>query len=402
MKAIDLYYQVKPIIPRSLQISIRRAIASQKRRLRQGSLAHRSGFGETAPGLERLARRQGFRPGPLPRCRQPEGLEAMPPTDGCRPAGWVSGRHSTSCPRIIRPHRVSSGPCLKPVSRVGVHGLKHDGKLFRRPSEFWAKVPRINRLPPEVGRGRASPRRPCCSKLNWIAELDIEYSCSTFDTDPFEPQSDGVGSIFPFLAATTPAPRTTSNCRTPCLRTTGCSSSSGRRTSGSGNRSSTGSLAKGGMVALNTHPDYMIFDREQRRTRRVSHRALCRVPRLHPDEIRGPVLACLAPGDGPFLEDDGGRPDISDAADRSKSRPLAARRSSTASQGAVHASREDLDRPRQHPSRPVLHPHHPRAGTARPRSGPDRPGRLPGLRSRREEGAELPEDRAPLRQEPGS
>ena len=33
MKAIDLYYQVKPVIPRALQISIRRAIASHKRRL---------------------------------------------------------------------------------------------------------------------------------------------------------------------------------------------------------------------------------------------------------------------------------------------------------------------------------------------------------------------------------
>jgi len=33
MKVIDLYYQVKPVIPRGLQISIRRGIASQKRRL---------------------------------------------------------------------------------------------------------------------------------------------------------------------------------------------------------------------------------------------------------------------------------------------------------------------------------------------------------------------------------
>lgn len=34
--------------------------------------------------------------------------------------------------------------------------------------------------------------------LAWIHELDIDYDCSTFDTDPFEPQSDGVGTIFPF------------------------------------------------------------------------------------------------------------------------------------------------------------------------------------------------------------
>jgi hypothetical protein len=34
--------------------------------------------------------------------------------------------------------------------------------------------------------------------LEWIANLDISYDCSTFDTDPFEPQPDGVNTIFPF------------------------------------------------------------------------------------------------------------------------------------------------------------------------------------------------------------
>jgi hypothetical protein len=35
--------------------------------------------------------------------------------------------------------------------------------------------------------------------LEWIHKLDIVYDLSTFDTDPFEPQSDGVGNIFPFI-----------------------------------------------------------------------------------------------------------------------------------------------------------------------------------------------------------
>ena len=34
--------------------------------------------------------------------------------------------------------------------------------------------------------------------LDWLHELKIEYDASTFDTDPFEPQPDGVGTIFPF------------------------------------------------------------------------------------------------------------------------------------------------------------------------------------------------------------
>jgi len=35
--------------------------------------------------------------------------------------------------------------------------------------------------------------------LEWLFELNIKYDASTFDTDPFEPQSDGVNTIFPFL-----------------------------------------------------------------------------------------------------------------------------------------------------------------------------------------------------------
>ncbi len=34
--------------------------------------------------------------------------------------------------------------------------------------------------------------------LEWIHYLNVEYDASTFDTDPFEPQPDGVGTIFPF------------------------------------------------------------------------------------------------------------------------------------------------------------------------------------------------------------
>jgi hypothetical protein len=34
--------------------------------------------------------------------------------------------------------------------------------------------------------------------LDWLHGLDMLYDSSTFDTDPFEPQPDGVGTIFPF------------------------------------------------------------------------------------------------------------------------------------------------------------------------------------------------------------
>lgn len=34
--------------------------------------------------------------------------------------------------------------------------------------------------------------------LDWMHDLDVHYDLYTFGTDPFGPQSDGVGTIFPF------------------------------------------------------------------------------------------------------------------------------------------------------------------------------------------------------------
>jgi peptidoglycan/xylan/chitin deacetylase (PgdA/CDA1 family) len=80
---------------------------------------------------------------------------------------------------------------------VGVHGLTHHGNLFRSEKSFKKKGSRINRYLKEwesVGF-----RTPCMyHNLDWIHDLNIEYDASTFDTDPFEPQPDGIGAIFPF------------------------------------------------------------------------------------------------------------------------------------------------------------------------------------------------------------
>jgi hypothetical protein len=80
---------------------------------------------------------------------------------------------------------------------VGVHGLLHDGKLYNSRQIFSERAARINGYLREWGAvGFRSPAMH--HNLEWIHELNIEYDCSTFDTDPFEPQSDGVDTIFPF------------------------------------------------------------------------------------------------------------------------------------------------------------------------------------------------------------
>ena len=80
---------------------------------------------------------------------------------------------------------------------VAVHGLKHDGKLFLSRCNFERQAPRINAyLKKWQTEGFTSPSMQ--RDLEWMAALNIDYSMSTFDTDPFEPQPDGVGTIFPF------------------------------------------------------------------------------------------------------------------------------------------------------------------------------------------------------------
>ena len=81
---------------------------------------------------------------------------------------------------------------------VGVHGLKHDGKLYLSRRIFSKRLPQINHYVECWGAaGFSSPSMH--HNLEWSADLAVEYDCSTCDTDPFEPQPDGAGTVFPFL-----------------------------------------------------------------------------------------------------------------------------------------------------------------------------------------------------------
>jgi glycosyltransferase involved in cell wall biosynthesis len=80
---------------------------------------------------------------------------------------------------------------------VGVHDLHHDGKLYRAQPEFAEKAGHINRYLHEWNaKGFRSGFMH--HDLKWAHALNIKYDASTFDTDPFEPQPDGVNTIFPF------------------------------------------------------------------------------------------------------------------------------------------------------------------------------------------------------------
>jgi len=80
---------------------------------------------------------------------------------------------------------------------IGVHGLKHDGKLFHSRKIFKQRAAKINAyLIKWKTNGFSSPSM--LHNLDWLKALNITHSTSTFDTDPFEPQPDASRTIFPF------------------------------------------------------------------------------------------------------------------------------------------------------------------------------------------------------------
>jgi glycosyltransferase involved in cell wall biosynthesis/peptidoglycan/xylan/chitin deacetylase (PgdA/CDA1 family) len=141
---------------------------------------------------------------------------------------------------------------------IGAHGLEHDGKLYASKDEFAAKATRIREyLQKWNASGFRSPLMQ--HKLPWIHQLGVEYDASTFDTDPFEPEPDAVGTIFPFWV---PGPDGSGFVELPytlaqdftlfvVLRETNIDI---------WKKKLDWVAERGGMALLNTHPDYMCFE----------------------------------------------------------------------------------------------------------------------------------------------
>ncbi|HUH66148.1 MAG TPA: DUF354 domain-containing protein, partial [Syntrophales bacterium] len=191
-----MYYFAKPLIPRRLQIEVRRATIHRK----LAGCAHTWPIDEQAshppqgwtgwPDGKRFAlvlthdveTAKGMR-----RCKDLAGSDERL---GFRSSfNFLAEDYDVSS--NLRRHLTEKG------FEVGVHGLDHKGTLYRSRKQFLQHAERINAYLKEwQAVGFRSPSMH--HNLDWIHDLDIEYDASTFDTDPFEPQPDGMGTIFPF------------------------------------------------------------------------------------------------------------------------------------------------------------------------------------------------------------
>lgn len=253
-----IYYLVKPILPWRLRVSLRRWRAERRRRE----------FAEVWPIDPRSA--------------------AVPP----RWPGWPDGKrfalvltHDVEgakgynrVPRLVElTQKYGFRACFNFVPRgeyqvtpamlellesagfeAGVHGLEHDGKLFQSPQKFAAKAARIREVLHQWGAvGFRSPLMQ--HRLGWMHALGCEYDCSTFDVDPFEPESDGMRTLFPFWVK---APGTEGFVELPytLVQDFNLFKVLGERNIEIWKKKLAWVVEQGGMALLNTHPDYMCMN----------------------------------------------------------------------------------------------------------------------------------------------
>ncbi len=189
------YYRLRPLMPRRVQIWLRRQRAHYLRR--------------QLPPDWAILEKAGTRP--------------------CNFPGWPDGKQfafvllhdvelaggQAKCDQLMRlemelgvrscfnivPERYPLLPELRQTLQangfeVGVHGLKHDGLLYSSYEIFQERARRINHYLQEWGAvGVCSPASH--HQLDWNHLWEAAYVSSTFDYDPFEPETDGMETIFP-------------------------------------------------------------------------------------------------------------------------------------------------------------------------------------------------------------
>ena len=81
---------------------------------------------------------------------------------------------------------------------VNVHGLNHDGNLFRDRATFLKQAKRINRYLRDFG---AEGFRSACMyrNMDWYEELNISYDMSVPNVAHLEPQRGGCCTVFPYF-----------------------------------------------------------------------------------------------------------------------------------------------------------------------------------------------------------
>ena len=194
-----IFYILKPAIPRRLQIFLRRKIALYKRKKYAHIWPIDPNAGDPPEGWK------GWPDGKKFALVLTHDVDTKKGYDNVLKLAGIDEKLGFRSSFNFVPERypVSAGlrqELIQNGFEVGVHGLNHDGKLYSSRKIFLERATKINRyLQDWDSVGFRSPAMH--HNLEWIHDLEIKYDSSTFDTDPFQPQPDGVETIFPFCVS---------------------------------------------------------------------------------------------------------------------------------------------------------------------------------------------------------
>ncbi len=255
---LNFYYLLKPVLPRALQLTMRRQFARMKMRTCSDRWpidrnCAKAPDGWTGwPGGNRFAfiiTHDVDSAGGYAKCRELATLELEM---GFRSSfNFVPEGYSVE--NGVREYLKENG------FEVGLHGIRHDGKLYKSKETFARNAAIINSYLKEWDCvGFRSPSMHCV--LDWIHQLEIEYDASTFDTDPFEPYPSGVLNIFPFLVKAANNGRAFVELPYTLPQDFTLFVLMRHRTNAVWKKKLDWIAEQGGMALINTHPDYMNFD----------------------------------------------------------------------------------------------------------------------------------------------
>lgn len=254
-----IFYTLKPVIPRSLQIFLRRRVAQYKRKRYAHIWPIDPNAGSPPAGWDGWPGGRQFAivlSHDVDTCQGYDNVLKLAEIEealGFRSCfNFVPERYGK-----IRLERLDE--LRRRGFEIAVHGLKHDGKLFFSKRAFDRQAQRINEyLKQWNAKGFTSPSMH--HNLKWLAGLDISYSISTFDTDPFEPQPDGVGTIFPLLVRNSDTGQSFAEIPYTLPQDSTLFIILQEKSIDIWKQKLDWIAAKGGTALLNSHPDYMWFD----------------------------------------------------------------------------------------------------------------------------------------------
>jgi len=253
-----IYYFIKPAIPWRLRLALRRKRASVRRAAYSQTWPIDPEAGAKPPGWPGWPEGKQFA---LVLTHDVEGSKGLARV---RRLMDLEANHGFRSSFNFVPEGEYTIPADLPAKlmqegfEVGAHGLEHDGKLYASKEEFAAKAVRIKHYRRKWGA--AGFRSPLMQhRLPWIHQLGVEYDASTFDTDPFEPEPDGVGTVFPFWV---PGPNGSGFVELPYTLAQDFTLFVVLREPNIEiwKKKLDWIAERGGMALLNTHPDYMCFE----------------------------------------------------------------------------------------------------------------------------------------------